>query len=152
MSDVSFAIAVVVAIVLFSEFLLLIFWMLGWRALSQKSDPPNFDGNVIHHITADIGSVTYGYLLTISVSPRGLACRMPVILSLWHKPFFLPWKDLTGSQCGKSWFETVIILKFQIGKTKVRFRIPERHGEVVGALKAAIGEIGSGLKGDLNGR
>lgn len=140
MSDVSFAITVVVTIVLFSEFLLFIVWMLGWRILSQVSSPPIFDGKIIRHISADIGAVTYGYFLILSVSQRGIACRMPIVLSLWHKPFFLSWTDLRSSRRGKWWFRPMIILEFQSGNTKVRFKIPERHREILAVAQPAGGK------------
>jgi hypothetical protein len=137
MNDGLFAITVVVGIVVAWELMLLVSWMSGWRMLSKISAPVKFDGAIAHGVTAAIGSVTYGSLLTVSVSPYGIACRMPVLLSLWHKPFFLSWKDLTNSRFGNWWFEPVMILEFQIRKTRVRFRIPEWHREAVAAAKLA---------------
>ena len=138
MTDLQFTVAVPVGILVFGELIMLFFWMLGWRMLSQISAPVRFDGAIARGISGDIGGVTYGSLLTVSVSPDGIVCRMPVLLSLWHKPFFVSWNDLTNSRFGNWWSMPVMTLEFRIRKTRVRFRIPEWHREAVAAAKLAI--------------
>lgn len=131
MSDLHFGIWVGAGILIFPEVLMLIFWISGWRRLSKTFDNPDFDGHIIHHISGDIGAVTYGYILVISISSRGIACRLPLLLSLWHKPFFLPWKAMSSSRLGTSWFERVLCLDFLVGRTKVSLRIPDRYAKIV---------------------
>jgi hypothetical protein len=138
MSNVCFTVYVGVGIVVFSEFLMLICWISGWRKISRLSERPEFDGYIIRNATIDVGGATYGYIVIASVSPKGIACKLPALFSLWHKPMFLPWKAMTSSRVGRWWLDSVIILEFEMQKTKICLRIPRQYEEIVAGAKGSV--------------
>src|ERR1700742_2187491 len=80
----------------------------GWRALARQYPAPEpAEGTWFPFCSATVGWGNYNGCLNLRASPAGLRIAVLLPFRLGHPPFFVPWRDLSGTASRRFFVKTV---------------------------------------------
>lgn len=84
---------------------------MAWTDLVDKyALTENFDGKKLGVISAKINSVSYSNALVLKYNEQGFFLKPIFILSLFHKPILIPWKEIIEVREKKVLFSSFVKL------------------------------------------
>lgn len=114
----------------FFSFILFVLSRFGWYAYARKyATLVKPQGQVLSYVSGRVNFVNYNSTLGIVYNKEGLYLHPELVFKLFHKPLFIPWKDIKYK--GVQSFFIVKYAKLsigtpEIGSIKIQFNVFEK--------------------------
>lgn len=100
---------------------LLVFTMskIGWQKLIDRYGiEPNMAGEKFGAVSMTVGNATYSNAVILRYDHHGIYLKPTLFIRMFHKPVFIPWKDITVTET-QSFFITS--RRIAIGNPEIAF-------------------------------